>query len=112
MRGSPKVKGAVGETARRCSLQVVNESNGEQSVVVRVTSVNLCHSHAAYATLLVDGESRATHVDLSNSRMRIGTEVSPGSKVELVVDLVDLHNGIMCLLLGEIEFELELIPLF
>lgn len=39
------------------------------------------------------------------------TAVQPGEHVVLVVHLVDLHNGTMCIRLGETEFDLDPIPI-
>lgn len=110
MPNSMESKGAVGEPAGTCIVQATNDDSVAKSAVLRVTAANLCGSHAAYATLLVDAEPRASRVDLNDTKMRIQTEVDPGEHVVLVVQLVNLHNGTMCIRLGETEFQLELLP--
>lgn len=110
MPDSMESKGAVGEPAGTCILQATNDDSVAKRAVVRVTAANLCRSHAAYASLLVDADPRASYVDLNDTKMRIDTEVKPGEHVVLVVEMVNLHNGTMCIRLGETEFQLELLP--
>lgn len=103
------MRGSVGEAAETCILHAKNDSPDIKRLVVRVSSRNLCRSHAALATILVDAEPRLTQVDLNDSRARLETEVAPGEHAALVAHLVSLHNSAMCIRLGETEFELDLI---
>lgn len=107
MPDSVSTRGAVGESAETCVLQVYNDGSDARRAVLRVTEPNLCRSHAAYAFLLVDGDLRYDRVDLNNSRTHIEAEVRPGERAVLLVHLVDLHNGVTCIRLGDIAFELE-----
>lgn len=110
MPGQMPIKGAVGEPAEHCILQITNNSSKPKTAVVRTTAANLCGSHAAYSSLLVDADPRRSRVDLNKAGLRVDAEALPGEHVVLIVRLVDLHNGTMCLRLGETEFELELTP--
>lgn len=103
-----ETRGAVGEPGNACILEATNDGPDAKRAVVRVTVANLCHSHAAYATLLVDAEPRSSRIDLNDTRMRLETPVLPGEHVVLVVQLVDRRNGTLCIRLGETEFELAL----
>lgn len=110
MPGNIPRRGSVGEVADTCLLQVQNQSANRMRAAVRVTAQNLCPSHGALASLLVDAEPRVTHVNLNDTRMHIETEVDPHEHAVLVVHLVDLGTNTMCPRLGETEFELDLLP--
>jgi hypothetical protein len=110
MLNSTPLSGAVGEPARTCILQATNDDSAVRRAVVRVTAANLCPSHGAFASLLVDADPRTSCANLNSINKRIETEVQPGEHVVLVVEMVSLHNGVMCIRLGETEFQLELLP--
>lgn len=107
---SMETKGMVGELADTCILQARNDSAEVKQATVSVTRRALCPSHAAFATFIVDGDAIAANVDLNDSRMKLVSEVGAGGHAVLIVRLVELHNGTMCIRLGEIMFELELKP--
>ena len=103
------VDGSVGEAADTCVLQLQNRSNETKTVVVHVRASTLCQSHGAFACLVVGAESRASRVDLNDTRMHVTTEARAGEHVVLVVNLIGLDNGVMCMRLGAIAVELELV---
>ncbi|MBO1030104.1 hypothetical protein IPV09_01995 [Tessaracoccus sp. SD287] len=103
------VDGSVGEAADTCVLQVQNRANEAKNVVVHVRASSLCHSHAAFACLVVGAEARASRVDLNDTHMHLTTEAKAGEHVVLVVNLVARDNGVLCMRLGTISFELELV---
>ena len=103
------VDGSVGEAAETCVLQLQNRASEPKNVVVHVRASSLCHSHGAFACLVVGAEARASHVDLNDTRMHLTTEAKAGEHVVLVVNLIGLDNGVMCMRLGTIAFELELV---
>lgn len=74
-----------------------------------VRASSLCHSHAAFACLVVGAEARASRVDLNDTHMHLTTEAKAGEHVVLVVNLVARDNGVLCMRLGTIAFELELV---
>jgi len=98
------------ESGSSAVLQLTNESTNGGTAVVTVTHASLCRSHAAYACLLVDAEPATSRIDLNDSRMRLVADVRPGDDAVLVVALVDVHNGTMCIALGDARFTLEIVP--
>jgi hypothetical protein len=110
MPATKTANGAVGEPGDTCVLQLHNDTTQMMRAVVEVNAADLCRSHAAYATLLVEADPRHVLVDLNETPWRIETGVAPGEHVVLVAHLVNLHNEIMCIRLGGTEFALRLKP--
>ena len=105
------VEGSVGEASETCVLQLQNNTSETKTVVIHVRASSLCRSHGAFACLVVGAESRASLVDLNDSRMHVTTDAKAGEHVVLVVNVIGLNNQVRCMRLGEIAFELELVDL-
>lgn len=98
--------GGVGESGS--ASQVVHQVTGasQQLMVVKTVETSLCGDTAAIATLVVDGQPVATG-NISVPGTSIQATAEPGSWAVALVQTVPLHNDIICIRLGELEYELQ-----
>ena len=100
--------GGVGESGASCQInhQVTDTGSGEQLMIIRRTESSLCPNTAAVALLVVNGETRA-HGAISGDMSSIQTTANVGDRVSAIVHTVPLFNDIVCVRLGELEFDLD-----
>ncbi|MEM8929634.1 MAG: hypothetical protein AAGE94_00570 [Acidobacteriota bacterium] len=99
-------RGGVGESGS--SHQVVHQVTGAspQLMVVRTVQTSLCGNTGAIAVLVVNGETKA-HGNITADGASIQAEANPGDWVVAIVHTVPLFNDIVCIRLGELEFEVQ-----
>jgi hypothetical protein len=75
-------------------------------IVVRNVDTSLCANTGAVALLVVNG-SPAASGDISGLHSAIQTEAAPGARVVAIVHTVPRFNRIMCIRLGELQYNLD-----
>lgn len=99
-------KGKVGESGAFSQVEHQVQDRISKMMVLRHVESNLCPSHGAVAVLTVDGKIEASGI-ITDSGSSIQAEAPPNAWVVASVNLLPLHNGIVCAQLGELHFRLD-----
>jgi len=98
--------GAVGEAGNVASVtRQLGSRPPSKLMIVKNVGTDLCGDHGAWAVLTVNGNPVAIG-DITASGASIQTEAAPGDTVVGIVHTVPLNNGIVCVRLGNLKFEL------
>jgi hypothetical protein len=98
--------GGVGEPG--ASTLIAHQVTGkiQKLMVLRTTDTSLCPDHGAVAVLVVNGNPVA-YGDITAQGSSIQATANPGEWVAAIVHTVPLHNGIVCVRLGELSVQLD-----
>lgn len=100
-------KGGVGRSGKSLVLTHKVEATIQKLMVLRNVDSSLCGDHGAVGMLVVNGQPVAQG-DLTKVGSSIQTDtVKSGDVVVAIVHTVELHNGIICVQLGELSVVLD-----
>jgi hypothetical protein len=99
-------KGGVGESGASTLISHQVTGTIQKLMVLRTTDTSLCGDHAAIAVLVVDGNPVAQG-NITAKGSSIQATANPGQWVAAIVYAVPLHNGIVCVRLGELSVQLD-----
>lgn len=99
-------KGGVGESGASTLISHQVTGRVQKLMVLRTVDTSLCPDHGAVAVLVVDGNPVA-HGNITALGSSIQTTANPGQWVDAIVYAVQLHNGIVCVRLGELSVQLD-----
>jgi hypothetical protein len=97
--------GGVGESGATSQLFHTVQGNTQKILILRVTESSLCPNTGAVGLLVVNGLPQ-TSGTLSKSQC-LQVEASPGDRISALVHTVPLFNGVLCIRLGELSFDLQ-----
>jgi hypothetical protein len=99
-------KGSVGESGAFTLIEHQVTGRIPILMVLRNTDTSLCPDHGAFAVLLVNGNLEASG-NVTAQGSSIQAEANPGDRVTAVVFIVPLHNGVVCVRLGDVYVQLD-----
>ena len=99
-------KGVVGESGASTLIEHQVTGRIQILMVLRNTETSLCPDHGAFAVLLVNGAIAASG-DVTAQGSSIQATANPGDWVTAVVFIVPLHNGVVCVRLGDAYVQLD-----
>ena len=99
-------KGGVGEPGASTSISHQVTGTIQKLMVLRTTKTSLCGDTGAVAVLVVNGNPMAQG-NITAQGSSIQTTANPGEWVTAIVHTVQLHNGIVCVRLGELSVQLD-----
>jgi citrate lyase alpha subunit len=99
-------KGSVGEPGPSASISHQVTGNTQKLMVLRTTDTSLCPDTGAVAVLVVNGNP-VVNGNITALGSSIQTTADPGDWVDAIVHTVQLHNGIVCVRLGELSVQLD-----
>ena len=99
-------KGGVGESGTSVILIHKVKSKAQKLIVLSNVGSSLCGNTGAVAMLVVNGVPKV-HGAITDKKSSICVKANPGDNVVAVVHTIPLFNGIVCIRLGELSFELQ-----
>lgn len=98
-------KGCVGECGAKATVEYKVKAKISKMMIIRSVKSSLCPNTGAFAFLFKNGEE-AANGSITTEGASIQTEAAPGDKIVAYVITYPLFNGIMCIRLGELNFQL------